>query len=448
MGIPSNDLNISQAGYVVFDGVSTFTGRTFQAGTGISLTNASGVAGNTTITATGPTTDLHVAKFIVSAEGTVGTGANFTTITAAIASAVGTGINSTIFIMPGTYTENFTLPAGINLTAYSCDAFTPNVTIVGNITCTGAGSRSISGIRLQTNSAAFLTVSANAAIVVNLIHCYLNCTNNTGITYSSASSSSAINVYFCKGDLGTTGIGLFAHSSAGTLYFQNCVQFTNSGGSTTSSTISSGILAMQVLYFLFPITSSGTSIVGGDWVNISTDSLNITALTAGGSGGHTFNHSTFASGTATSISVSNNIILNGCVINSSNAAVISGAGTISYSSLFFSSTGSNISVTTQTPRPSSNDALVVKTPGAYPYTTVPQDAVILVDSSAARTITPLASPNTGQRHIIKDSVGSAAANNITITPSGKNIDGAASYVITTNYGSVTIIYNGSEWSVT
>ena len=52
-GIPSNDLNISQAGYVVFDGISTFTGRTFQAGAGITLTNASGIAGNTTISLTG-----------------------------------------------------------------------------------------------------------------------------------------------------------------------------------------------------------------------------------------------------------------------------------------------------------------------------------------------------------------------------------------------------------
>lgn len=53
MTTPANDLNITQAGYCVFDGVSAFTGRTFQAGTGITLSNASGVSGNTTITVTG-----------------------------------------------------------------------------------------------------------------------------------------------------------------------------------------------------------------------------------------------------------------------------------------------------------------------------------------------------------------------------------------------------------
>lgn len=88
----------------------------------------------------------------------------------------------------------------------------------------------------------------------------------------------------------------------------------------------------------------------------------------------------------------------------------------------------------------------ITTPGAYPYTTLTSDFVILVDSSAARTITPLGSPTTGQMYRIKDNIGSAATNNITITPSGKNIDGAASIVINTNYGSLDIVYNGTQWN--
>lgn len=87
------------------------------------------------------------------------------------------------------------------------------------------------------------------------------------------------------------------------------------------------------------------------------------------------------------------------------------------------------------------------TPGAYPYTTLTTDDVILVDSSSSRTIVPLGSPINGTRYIIKDNVGSAGTNNITVTPSGKNIDGQASFIINTNYGSITIVYNGSEWSV-
>jgi hypothetical protein len=89
----------------------------------------------------------------------------------------------------------------------------------------------------------------------------------------------------------------------------------------------------------------------------------------------------------------------------------------------------------------------ITTPVSYPYTTLTTDYVILVDTSSARTITPLASPVTGTTYRIKDNVGSAAANNITITPSGKNIDGAASFVINANYGSVDIVYNGTQWNV-
>lgn len=89
----------------------------------------------------------------------------------------------------------------------------------------------------------------------------------------------------------------------------------------------------------------------------------------------------------------------------------------------------------------------ITTPGAYPYTTLISDYVILVDTSSARTITPLASPVTGTMYVIKDNVGSAAANNITVTPSGKNIDGVASYVMNQNYESITIVYNGTQWNI-
>ncbi len=52
----ANSLNISEAGYCVFDGVNVFRGRTFQQGAGITITNADGVAGDTTISASGSTT--------------------------------------------------------------------------------------------------------------------------------------------------------------------------------------------------------------------------------------------------------------------------------------------------------------------------------------------------------------------------------------------------------
>ncbi len=52
-GTPSNDLNISIPGVMVFDGISTFLGRTITGGAGVTVTNGSGISGNPTISLTG-----------------------------------------------------------------------------------------------------------------------------------------------------------------------------------------------------------------------------------------------------------------------------------------------------------------------------------------------------------------------------------------------------------
>src|SRR5258708_29721455 len=148
MGV-GNALNIQQSGFQSFDGVSAFSGRTLTAGTGITITNGYGISGNPVITSTAASTDLHVAKLIVNSSSNAG--GNYTTITAALTAAVS---GDTIFVMPGatgTYTENLTLKAGVNISAFPCDAETPNVTIVGKATATFAGKCTLSDLCLQTN---------------------------------------------------------------------------------------------------------------------------------------------------------------------------------------------------------------------------------------------------------------------------------------------------------
>jgi hypothetical protein len=53
----------------------------------------------------------------------------------------------------------------------------------------------------------------------------------------------------------------------------------------------------------------------------------------------------------------------------------------------------------------------------------------------------------GMTFQIKDCGGSAQTHAITITPAAGNIDGAGTYSITTNYGSVSVTYANSTWSV-
>lgn len=96
---------------------------------------------------------------------------------------------------------------------------------------------------------------------------------------------------------------------------------------------------------------------------------------------------------------------------------------------------------------SSSGRVSVTAPGAYPYTVVVADYMIIVDTSAARTINLLASPTLGKTYTIKDSVGSASINNITVQGNGANIDGSSSYLINSNYGLITVIYNGTTWSI-
>lgn len=71
--------------------------------------------------------------------------------------------------------------------------------------------------------------------------------------------------------------------------------------------------------------------------------------------------------------------------------------------------------------------------------------VINKTTPEASAVTLPASPTKGRIAVIKDGGGNASTYNITITPAAGNIDGAATYVISKSYGSVYLVYNGTEW---
>ena len=54
---------------------------------------------------------------------------------------------------------------------------------------------------------------------------------------------------------------------------------------------------------------------------------------------------------------------------------------------------------------------------------------------------------TGKVYIIKDAVGDAQANPITIAATGSTIDTLATYTLNINFSSVTLVFNGIEWNV-
>lgn len=58
-----------------------------------------------------------------------------------------------------------------------------------------------------------------------------------------------------------------------------------------------------------------------------------------------------------------------------------------------------------------------------------------------------AAPLPFEYHILKDSKGDAATNNITVSGNGKTIDGALTFVMSIARESIGVIYDGTQWNV-
>lgn len=285
-----------------------------------------------------------VAGFIVSATPGIG---NYTTIGAALAAA---SAGDTIFIKPGTYTENPTLKPGVNLTAFICDAYTPTVTINGTCSLSTAGTVTISGILLQTNSSYVLSVTGSAASVVYLINCYIYALNNTAINFTSSSSSAFIQLFNCLGETGTTGITYFTMSSPGEIEIFGSF-LDNDGSSTTASTQSAGSVYLIGGSFFTPISVSGNASFNAYNQSLITVGVNSTTITTSGTCLANLRYCIMNSGSASCINIGSGTTstITGTSFNSTNTNVITGAGTLNYSNLAFLGSSSTINTTTVNP---------------------------------------------------------------------------------------------------
>lgn len=89
---------------------------------------------------------------------------------------------------------------------------------------------------------------------------------------------------------------------------------------------------------------------------------------------------------------------------------------------------------------------VVTAAGAVTITAADYVVIVKKTVGAATAVNLEATPVTGATKRIKDGKGDAAANPLTITPAAGTIDGGATLVLSTNYASVDLIYNGTEWN--
>ena len=261
-----------------------------------------------------------VAKWIVDPISGLGT---HTTIAGALTSA---SSGDTIFVRPGTYTENVTLKAGVNLTAFACDAITESVKIVGKLTASFAGTCAINSICLQTNSDYFLVVSGSSATVVNLQNCLLSMSNNASIQYTSSSSSSEISLLSCS-IKGGGNYAFITSTGSGSVRISNCYSFGSE--SNVASTFQAGTLTAMRSNFKFPFsfTSFGTSYL--DHCQIDTSTAPSTAITCTTSGTLNVQNCYIKTGTAQSVAANNGTTVNlqECVINSSVVGGVAVSGT-------------------------------------------------------------------------------------------------------------------------
>jgi len=292
----------------------------------------------TAVVNTSVVTDFHVARYIVSAGG-ITDGANYTTIATAYAAAVAAGAPQTVFIQPGTYTENLTLVAGINLCAFPCDSFTFNVTIIGKITATYTGTCSISGIRLQTNGDYCVESTGANVLTLFLIGCYINATNANAIHCTNANAG--IELFGCRGACSTN--TFFIYTAGALNVFYSVLAGTNT---TTNSTFSGGAINVSHSYISCPITTSGTGAIG--LFKSELICTNTTALTHGGSGNSIAMETRFESGTASAISIGATLPVIHSSVFSTNANAITGAGTLLYGIIVFYGSGASSTVNTGT----------------------------------------------------------------------------------------------------
>ena len=96
--------------------------------------------------------------------------------------------------------------------------------------------------------------------------------------------------------------------------------------------------------------------------------------------------------------------------------------------------------------PGNPSPVAVTTVVTTPYIVLFTDYMLAVDVEGPATIVLPIAP-VGTVFIVKDIDGDAATNLITISGLGSTIDGSPTATIDSNYGSITLIFNGTEWNI-
>ena len=327
--------------------------------------------------------NTFLTPLVVDPSTTPGAEGTFTTIGAAILAAES---GQDIFIRSGTYTENVTLAAGVNLTAFEADDFTPQVTIIGTVTASYSGTVTCSDIRFQTNGNAAILLSGSNQTILSIVDSQIIATNSTGISLTNSNAGSSVRCYNCIFDTTASGISVFTASSASTMFMEYCAEQNQAASNTASTLASTSGLTCRYSYFSHPITTSSSSYLNSLYCKYDLLSINATCLTLNGSTNNYSETDVFISGTASAISVGSALTMTNGMVFSSNTNAITGSGTLSYTPIAFASSSSKVNTTTQVQLgfgPFTNTDGVLYYDGAKPVTTAVGTAGQVLTSNGA-----------------------------------------------------------------
>jgi hypothetical protein len=310
---PSGTGNIQLVGHVVEAGATKFS--TIVAGTNLLNINP-----------------MSPARWIVDPLGFNGT---HTTIVAAMAAATS---GDTIFIMPGTYSGALTLKAGVNLAAFACDSYTPNVIVSGNVTASYNGTVSCSGINFKAAAGVSIACSGASSSLLELVDCTVSAVNGTGITVNDATFVVALEHCIWGA---TAGNACFDITSG----FITSRRSTINGADGTANTIAGSFNAYQS-DFSISMTTSGTGTINAFQCAFN-NAANTTPITTAGTGISITSNCYFNAGTATALTIGagTTLFVMNATVTSSNANAIAGAGTMKYGYIVFGGTSSTIAGT-------------------------------------------------------------------------------------------------------
>lgn len=326
-GIPSTDQ--TKVGLASFDN-STFS-----------------VDANGFVTLSGDGIYKSLSPFIVGTD----PHSSYPTITLGVAAAVAAGATASnpmnVYIKPkvdgSPYIEDVTLQPGVNLVGFAAIPL-----IIGKLSYSSAGLVAISNLSLETNNDFLISFTGASVSELTLDNCTLECTNHTGIQYTNSNSGSGLTIFHCSLDTTTTGIALFTSTANSGLNFYAC-EMPNTGNSTTPSTVSSSTIGLFQCSMNTHFSTSSTGGVSFFNCAVQADLANGIVLTTAGTGLSNIFNSHIGSGTASAVSIGAGTAVNiaNSTFNSSNANVLTGAGTLNYGNIVFIGPSHGHNVTTE-----------------------------------------------------------------------------------------------------